>query len=284
MKKVILLLVTLFASINVFAQTSADLQKIYDTEKAFERFSSEKGINPAFVEFLAPDGVMFFPNPTNGREYWKSRPASPAFLSWNPTFIDVSSNGALGYSVGNSVYRAQGREDANAVYGQYLSIWQQQPDGNYRAVLDVGISHAKPEKIETEWKSPVDTGKELNAGKSSAADNVNTFFEMATRDGLNKAYKSFAAEDVRALRENQFPITGKSSLLAETKKDKSRISFAKRSLFFGAADLAYITNSYTMTKKNNSIEKGNFVQIWKLRGGKWVLVMDVFVPIPLENK
>lgn len=280
MKKVILLFVAAFASINIFAQTSADLQKIYDTEKAFERFSAEKGINPAFVEFLAPDGVMFFPNPTNGREYWKSRPASPAVLTWNPTFIDVSSNGALGYSIGNSVYRAQGKDDANAVYGQYLSVWQRQPDGNYRAVLDVGISHAKPEKVETEWKSPPDTGKELNAGKSSAADNVNSFFETATRDGLNKAYKSFAAEDVRALRENQFPVTGKSNLLSATKKDKSRISFAKRSLFFGAADLAYITNSYTLTKKDNSIEKGNFVQIWKLRGGKWVLVMDVFVPVP----
>ena len=279
MKKVILLFVTAFASISVFAQTSADLQKIYDTEKAFERFSAEKGINPAFVEFLAPDGIMFFPNPVNGREFWKSHPASPAFLTWNPTFIDVSSNGALGYSIGNSVYRAQGRDDANAIYGQYLSIWQRQPDGSYRAVLDIGISHAKPEKIETEWKSPTDSGKELNANKSSAADNVNSFFETATRSGLSKAYKIYAAEDVRALRENQFPITGKSNLLAETKKDKSTVSFAKRSVFFGAADMAYITNSYALTKKDNTTEKGNFVQVWKLRGGKWLLMMDVFVPI-----
>lgn len=284
MKKLILLLVLTFISSNAFSQINADAQKIYDTEKAFERLSAEKGINQAFIEFMAPDGILFYPNPVNGREYWKNRPASPAFLTWNPTFIDVSSNGVLGYSIGNSVYRAKGKDDANGVHGQYMSIWQRQQNGNYRAVLDVGISHAKPDVIETEWKSASDIGKEMNAQKSSAADNVNTFFEVATREGLNKAYKIYAANDMRALREEKFPIVGKDNLLAETKKDKSRIAFAKRSVFFGAADMAYITNSYTLTKKDNSVEQGNFVQIWKLRNDKWQLVMDVFVPIPPEKK
>ncbi|MGI8883487.1 MAG: hypothetical protein ACR2IA_04490 [Pyrinomonadaceae bacterium] len=279
MKKIIFLLLLTFIAANVYAQTNADLQKIYDTEKAFERVAAEKGLNQSFVEFSAPDGICFFPGyPVNCREYFKAQSASPAFLTWNPTFIDISSNGALGYSIGNSVFRPKGKDTADAIYGQYLSIWQRQPDGNFRAVLDTGISHAKPDKLETDWKSSADTGKELNAGKSSAADNVNSFFETATRGGLNKAYKIYAAEDVRALRENQFPITGKSNLLAETKKDKSTVSFAKRSVFFGAADMAYITNSYALTKKDNTTEKGNFVQVWKLRGGKWLLVMDVFVP------
>ncbi|HEX8288089.1 MAG TPA: nuclear transport factor 2 family protein [Pyrinomonadaceae bacterium] len=284
MKKLILLLVVSFISINAFSQPNADAQKIYDTEKAFERLSAEKGINQAFIEFMAPDGILFYPNPVNGREYWKSRPASPAFLTWNPTYVDVSSNGVLAYSTGNSVYRAKGKDDANGFHGQYMSIWQRQPDGNFRAVLDVGITHGKPEKIETEWKSPPDMGKEMNAQKSTAADYVNTFFEVAAREGLNKAYKIYAAEAVRALREEKFPIIGKDNLLAETKKDKSRIAFAKRSVFFGAADMAYITNSYTLTKKDNSAEQGNFVQIWKLRGGKWQLVMDVFILVPPDKK
>lgn len=279
MKKSIFTFLLIFVAANVYAQTSVDLQKIYDSEKAFERAAAEKGINQSFVEFSAPDGICFFPGyPVNCREYFKSQPASSAAIFWNPTFVDVSSNGALGYTTGNSVFRPKGKNDTEVFYGQYLCIWQRQPDGSYKAVLDTGISHAKPDKLETDWKSPADSGKELNAGKSSAADNVNSFFETATRGGLSRAYKTFAAADVRALRENQFPITGKNNLLAETKKVKANIAFAKRSVFFGAADMAYITNSYALTKKDNTTEKGNFVQIWKLRGGKWLLVMDVFVP------
>ncbi len=279
MKNIIFTLVIVFIAANVYGQKSVDLQKIYDSEKAFERVAAEKGLNQSFVEFSAPDGICFFPGfPVNCREYFRAQPASSAAIFWNPTFVDVSSNGALGYTTGNSVFRPKGKDDADAFYGQYLCIWQRQPDGSYKAVLDTGISHAKPERLETDWKSPADAGKELNAQKSSAADNVNSFFETATRGGLSRAYKIHAAEDVRALRENQFPITGKKNLIEAAKKVEARIAFAKRSVFFGAADMAYITNSYTLTKKDGTIEKGNFVQVWKLRGGKWLLVMDVFVP------
>ena len=82
-------------------------QKIYDTERAFEKMVAEKGINAGFIEFMSPDGIIFAPDVVNGREAWRKRPASAAALTWNPIWIDVSSNGALGYSIGNSMYRAK---------------------------------------------------------------------------------------------------------------------------------------------------------------------------------
>jgi ketosteroid isomerase-like protein len=269
---------TLLFSISAFAQS--DLQKIYDAEKAFERAAAEKGMNQAFVEFAAPDGVCFFPGfPVNCREYFKAQPVSGAALLWNPTFVDVSANGALGYTTGNSIYKPKGKDDANAFYGQYVSVWQRQPDGKYLAVLDTGISHAKPAKIETEWTSPADSGKELNEKKSSAADAAVAFFETAKTEGLAKAYRQFLADDARVLREGKFPLIGKKAALDELKKDKSNVSFTKRSTFSGAADLAYTTNGYALADKNGKeIEKGNFVQIWKLRGGSWQIVLDIFTP------
>ena len=103
-------------------------------------------------------------------------------------------------------------------------------------------------------------GKETNETKSSAGENITSFYEIASRDGLSKAYKTYAADDVRALREETFPISGKDNLLAEEKKNKSKLAAAKRNIFFSAADLAYFTSSYVLTKKDNSMEKGNFVQ------------------------
>jgi hypothetical protein len=166
-----------------------------------------------------------------------------------------------------------------------VTVWQRQPDGGYLAALDLGISHDKPASIETEWKSPADSGKELNEKKISAADTSSAFFEMVTDQGLNKAYKTFLADDARILREGKQPILGRQAALAEFKKEKRKIFFAKRSVFVGAADMAYISNSYTFNDKSGrEIEKGNFLQIWKLRGGKWQIVLDAFLPIPEEKK
>jgi ketosteroid isomerase-like protein len=283
MKKILLLSIIIFSYTNIFAQNN--LQKIYDTEKAFEKAAAEKGLNQSFIEYAAPDGTCFFPGyPVNCREYFKTQPPSPAALFWNPTFIDVSSNGAMAYSTGNSIYKPQGKDDKNAFYGEYATVWQKQPDGNYRAVLDLGISHDQANN-ETKWISPPDTGKELNEKKFSAADASTAFFEMTTKQGLGKAYKSFLAEDARILREGKMPIIGKQNALGEYKNFKSSVNFAKRSIFVGAADMAYISNSYTITDKlGKQLEKGNFLQVWKLRGNKWQIVFDIFVPSPAEKK
>jgi hypothetical protein len=114
------------------------LEKVVETEKAFARFADEKGIKPAFLEFLADDGVMFYPQRVNGKEFWRARPDnSPATLSWYPTFADVSSNGALGYTTGEGEYRPKGKTDATVYYSTYANVWRRQPDGNYRAAFDV---------------------------------------------------------------------------------------------------------------------------------------------------
>lgn len=279
MKNLLTLFLTIFVSANVFAQNN--LQKIYDTEKAFERAVAERGVNQAFIEFSAPDGVCFFTGePTNCREFWRSIPKSPAFITWNPTFIDVSSNGALAYSLGNSAYRASGKDDKNAIYGEYATVWMRQPNGNYLAVLDMGISHTEA-NTETKWTSPSDSGKELNAQKSSAADVATGFFETATKQGASKAYKAFLAEDARILREGKMPVVGKKAVLDEVKNQKGYLTFNKRTVFTEAADMAYISNIYTaLDKSGKQYETGNFVQIWKLRSGKWQIVFDLFLPMP----
>lgn len=283
MNKILFLLVFILSLTNIFAQNN--LQKLFDTEKSFERRVAEKGINQAFIEFLAADGVCFNPNPVNCREFWKNRAPSSAALFWNPNFVDVSSNGAMGYTTGNSIYQPKGKDDTTAYYGEYVTLWQRQPDGSYLAALDMGLSHDKPASIETNWTSPPDSGKELNEKKFSAADASTSFFEMNTKQGIGKAYKMFLADDVRLLRDGKTPIVGKQNALNEFKNYKSQVAFAKRSVFVGAADMAYISNSYIIyDRKGNQTETGNFLQIWKLRGERWQIVLDAFAPNPPEKK
>lgn len=199
--------------------------------------------------------------------------------------VDVSSNGALAYTTGNSVFKPQGKDDPQAFYGQYVTVWQRQPGGAYLMVLDLGISHDKPATLETNWTSPANSVKELNEKKISAADASTGFFEMAAKLGLSRAYKNYLADDARLLRDGQAPILGRQNALRALKNFKSKINFAKRSMFVSAADLAYVNNSYTVSEKDGrATETGNFLQIWKLRAGRWQIVLDAFLPTPPEKK
>jgi hypothetical protein len=258
----------------------SELTRLVETEKAFARTAAEKNTKTAFLEFLADDAITFNPTAGNGKVFWRSRPDSPALLVWTPAFADISSNAVLGYTTGPWEFRAKGRDDSPSAFGHYVSIWQKQPDGNFKAVLDIGISHpAMP--LVREWTSPRDSGRELNEKKISAADTSAQFYETAENQNAEKAYKNFFAEDGRLYRNGKFPVFGKKNALEEVKKTKDKIRFGPRSLFVSAADLAYTTNTYVLYDKTRTItENGNFVQIWKLRGGRWQIVLDLFNPLP----
>ena len=274
----LLLIVTLAAA----SSAQNPHQKVYETERAFEKAVAEKGIRDGFIQYLSPTGVMFMPNAVNGRETWRARAASPALLTWNPVWIDVSANGALAYSVGNSRFRPTGKDDPQIYYGHYISVWTRQPDGEYRAALDTGINHDKPLAEPTDWKSPLG-GHDANPDKLSAADFAVGFYQAAQEGGAVKAYKRYLADDAIVMRDGKLPAFDRKSAM-ELVKGKPRINFAKRKSFTEAADLAYVNAPYNVVDKSGKeTERGNFVQVWKLRNGKWQIVADVLVPLPANT-
>ncbi|MDM7922328.1 MAG: nuclear transport factor 2 family protein [Pyrinomonadaceae bacterium] len=257
-------------------QTPAE--KIYQTEKAFEKAVAEKGFNAGFIEYLSPYGVMFFPEAVNAHEALKARPASPAALTWNPILIDVAESGALAYSIGNSVIKPKGKDDPETGYGHYLSIWSRQPDGNYLAVLDVGVNHPKPASIPTEWRSPA--AGEPNKDKISAADSAVGFYEAVEAFGVKKAYGTYLMQDAVVMRNGIEPAFGKRAAMDVIESEKLRVRFTKRKTFTEADNLAYVFNIYTLVDRSGvEQERGNFVQVWKLVKGKWMIAVDLHSPI-----
>lgn len=276
MKVIIVLLLLSFCGTS-FAQ--GDIQKIVNAERAFAQLAAVKGTKQAFLANLTDDAVLFLPARINGKEYWNARAESKGLLSWAPNYADISSNGILGYTTGNWEFRPKGKDDAPAAFGEFITLWQRQPDGAYKFIVDIGVPHDKPAKYSTDIAYAAAPG-DKNEKNSSAADVANGFFEIAVKDGRRAAYQAYAADDIRMFRENKMPVIGKRAMLAEIKNVKGRMAFAKRSVFFGASDIAYIANTYTFTNEDKTIEKGNFVQIWKHMGGRWQIVLDIFKPVP----
>jgi hypothetical protein len=147
--------------------------------------------------------------------------------------------------------------------------------------VDIGVSHDKPAAYTTELAAP-SYGSSPNDINTSAADTANAFFEIAGQMGLSKAYQTYSAKNIRSFREGSLPMIGKDKLLSYVKKGKTRTSLTKRTVFFGSADIAYVTNSYSQTKQDKSVEKGNYMQIWKFIDGRWQIVLDIFKPVPAK--
>ena len=282
MKLVFAIVVSVFFSAVAFAQ-GPNAQKIYETERAFEKAVADNGINAGFIEYLTSDGVLFNPDIQNGREAWSKRAKSPASLTWNPIWIEVSSNGALAYSIGNGVYKPKGKGDTTEYYSHYLSIWRREPTGQYRAVLDVGINHDKPPVVVTEWKSPAASGNEKL--QNSAGDHSVPFYAAVESAGAAKAYRTYLADDAFVLRDGRLPLIGKKAAAAYFDDEKPALKFAKRKTFSEAGDLAWVSSGYSINDKAGvEIERGNFIQVWKLRNGKWQIAADVLAPVFKKEK
>jgi hypothetical protein len=278
MKTIIAIVSVLFCALPAFSQS--DLQRLVDTERAFAASAAEKTTKQAFLEFLADDGVVFNPDRKNGKEVWRARQENTSLLSWYPSVADISSSGLMGYTTGPWEYRPKGKSDSPVAFGQYSTVWQKQRNGEFKAVLDLGVSHAKPEHREADWTAPGTVKRDANKNNSYAGDSAAQFFSLMREGSSEMAYKAFAADDIRLLRDGKFPIVGKKAALSELKKDKSRVEISRRISFFGSGDLAYVSNTYKRTEKDNAIESGNFMQVWKFRDGRWQIVLDVFNPMP----
>lgn len=146
-------------------------------------------------------------------------------------------------------------------------------------MLDTGFNHAQPKTTPTDWKTPADAGREKNESRLSAGDYATKFYTSVEAYGAIKAYKSYLADDVWLMREGIEPVVGRKAAIDQLEKDRSKIVFARRKFFVEAPDLAYVYNIYAiLDKAATETERGNFVQVWKLRGGKWWIAVDAFIP------
>jgi hypothetical protein len=253
-----------------FAVAQTDLENLVKTEKDFALFTAEKGMKQGFLEYLANDGIIFEPTATNGKEHWKAKPDSPALLAWNPTFADISSDGRLGYTTGDWELRPKGKDDNLTAFGQYITLWQKQIDGKFKAILDIGISHDKPQNVETNWLSPKETMQTEPTKFFTFLEQSRVFDRSNPATIYNKLYKNNLADDVRILREGKFPIIGKKLADKELKNAAKELSLQPK-FTFDVKNLAYTYGKYETDK-----EKGSFVQIWKFRNGKWQIVLDIY--------
>ena len=121
---------------------SSSSGQLIKADSDFSALSSKEGMNRAFLEFVSDSGVLLRDNayPLVGKKAMEelfSKRADTAFvLTWEPVFEKISASGDLGYTYG--YYKSKVKATGSEGRGMYLTIWQRQPDGKWKFVLDTG--------------------------------------------------------------------------------------------------------------------------------------------------
>jgi len=264
-------------------------------ELAFAEAARAKGMKDAFIEFAAPDGILFRRGPVNARELWRrTDPAPTGLLSWHPTYADVARSGELGYTTGPWEFRPQASDEKASGHGHFVTLWRRQPDGSWLFAVDIGIDHAAPAAPDRALKYP-ESAKKGGGGSERSADAArvavlaaeNELAADATANGGGAALLARAAEDIRLYRPGAFPAVGLEAARPALDKEPERRFYVAEGV--GAAqsgELGYAYGTYVA-----GAERGSYVRIWKRMKGnwrredtEWSVVLDITNPTPRPRR
>jgi ketosteroid isomerase-like protein len=261
-----------------------------DTERAFSRTSEEKGIREAFAGFIADDGILFRPHAVVGKKWMQEHPLPPSntrpLLTWQPVFAAISRSGDLGYTTGPWQFKTDIKDARPSAFGDFMTIWKKQADGNWRFVLDLGVSHPEPQ---TEAKATFPRAAtsrfarvDVDATRTALLNEEREFSKASADLGAAEAFLLKADIGARVYRENKIPFVGRADVSAAMYPSSSvwtwTPAFADVSR---AGDLAYSYGTYEVRdKKSGAIsESGNYARVWKKLAGMWRVVIDVANPV-----
>ncbi len=135
----------LFLTISCTGTIRKDLSgQLISTDREFSALSGKEGMHRAFLEYMADSVVILKDNslPLRGKgtlaELYSRNSDSSFILTWEPAFEKISTGGDIGYTWG--YYRSRSKQTGEVSSGTYITIWEKQPGGKWKFILDTGTT------------------------------------------------------------------------------------------------------------------------------------------------
>jgi hypothetical protein len=114
------------------APGAAQPSTIVAAELAFSRAARESGQWTAFRQFAAPNALLHGEQGPFAILPWLATQTDPPeAVQWSPRVVVMSCDGALAVSKGRF-------RNPDGTVGNFMTVWERQPDGEYRYVFDAG--------------------------------------------------------------------------------------------------------------------------------------------------
>ncbi len=272
----------------VIAQAQTPLEEMVKTEQAFSKMAEEKNTRDAFLAFIADDGLLFRPGAVNGKKWLLDHPGQPPppgkkpLLAWQPNFAGMSASGDMGFTTGPWESKPDIKDPKPSGYGHFVTVWKKQPDGTWKFVVDLGITHPQSGGPQTIWHptekvEPATTAVETAKAVKALVDRDGILSLATLENGLAKAFESHASPEVRVYRAGHLPFIGRSAAAEALNKVSGKL---KSQPIGGdvsrAGDLGYTHGTYEISDATEKVtERGSYVRIWRNQGGAWRVVLDV---------
>lgn len=255
--------------------------QIVAAERDFAAAAAARGVTAAFRAYIAPDGIIFRPDPVAGAAILKQErdePGAPV-LRWWPVHAGISRSGDLGFTTGPWTVVRDGRP----VIGEYFTVWRRQHDGSWRFVLDhgprTGIDRFARDAPVTEL--PLAPHERGSAPRAFAQIVQLESRLAAAAAGDSRLFLAPAlAEQVWLMRPGAAPAVGRTEALNQLQKDPSRLAFSRLGGGISkAVDLAY-TYGDVSWRAAGGRRRGHYVRMWQAQRDGWKIVIDELVPAP----
>ena len=127
-------------TVTASCSNQSSVEDLMAVDRSFSALSQEKGMNTAFLEYIASDGIILRANarPFVGKpavaELLNRNDDTTFSLTWEPLDGMVSRSGDLGFTYGIYTLNA----DESKSQGTYVTIWRKGAQGNWKSVFDTG--------------------------------------------------------------------------------------------------------------------------------------------------
>lgn len=258
------------------------LATLAQAERDFAARAREIGWRGAFLEFFAEDAIMLGNGPVRAREgLLEGKPTTFAEeqLTWEPRLGDIAASGEMGWLTGPSALVVPASKTPGPHHQNYLSVWQREPGGPWRVIVDVGVPTPSEPPFApgfTRLAMPDRyTGKPSGTGDQDVAAADRALNERLARAGLADGYDPFLTDATRFHRARVMPLTGRAAILAAVKASPATFNGTTTVARTAASrDLGYAYGSYTLSDADEG--PGTYLRIWQRRAdGSWVLAVDL---------
>ncbi|WP_121354597.1 nuclear transport factor 2 family protein [Flavisolibacter nicotianae] len=261
---------TAFSSLSRAQQSTADLLQ---AERNFAAFSVQQGTKAAFLHYADSAGLVFERGKAvNAIAAWNKKQDRPGILNWHPVYGFMAAAGDLGFTTGPWTFQPRTSSDSVVARGQFNSVWHKNSQGEWKFLLDMGISNT-PDFAKATFhfkEEPVP----FTAGTAEDLQKAENDFIQQTKETGNRA-KGYAA----VVSKQAFLLTRNGHLPITERKDVDKLVDAMpASIVYQQAgtgisksgDLGYVYGTSVIDGKEDS-----YLRIWRREGKAWKLALEV---------
>jgi len=271
------------------ARADALLDEVLGADRAFASRSAEAGAQAAFLEFLAPDAVLFRPTAVAGAEWLRTHEEATGRLEWSPSGGRAACDGQLAVTIGSWTYRQETLVD----HGYYLTVWRRNVDGGWAVAIDHGIDGPAGAVAADQGALPLgaatpDAGSRScpSGGDVRGLANADAEFnDVIRRKGFEASLRRVVAPGGFLMRDGHLPAPPTADWPLDDAAWRAPIEALTRGSYAApGSDLGYTYGELTSRggRKSPGAARAVFLRVWVRDGRQWQVLADMTTPLSRE--